>query len=215
MALILYYHPLASFCWKVLVALHENATPFEGRIVDLSVPESRAELDRIWTVGKFPVLRDTATGAAVPESSIIIEYLDRHFPGGVRLVPNDAELAREARLWDRFFDQYVHQPMQKIVTDKLRPEGSHDPFGVEEARKTIRTAYGMIEERIGERGWFVGDALSIVECAAAPSLYYANRVEPLGGAYPRVSAYLERLMSRPSMKRVMEEAGPYFVNFPG
>jgi glutathione S-transferase len=215
MSLILYYHPLASFCWKVLVALYENQTPFEGRIVDLSDPASRAELDRIWTVGKFPVLRDTTTGVDVPESSIIIEYLEWHFPGPIRFLPSDAELAREARLWDRFFDQYVHQPMQKIVTDKLRPEGSHDPFGVDEARKTIRTAYGMIEEKVGERGWFVGDEFSIVECAAAPSMYYANRVEPLGAAHPRASAYLERLMSRPSMQRVIEEAGPYFVNFPG
>ena len=215
MSLVLYYHPLASFCWKVLVALYENETPFEGRIVDLADANSRAELDEIWTVGKFPVLRDTTTGKAVPESTIILEYLARHFPGPVKLLPPDPELQREARLWDRFFDQYVHQPMQKIVTDKLRPAGGHDPYGVEEARKTIRTAYGMIEERIGERSWFVGDAFGIVECAAAPSLYYANRVEPLDEQKPRTSTYLERIMSRPSMKRVLEEAEPYFVNFPG
>ncbi|HEX6766956.1 MAG TPA: glutathione S-transferase family protein, partial [Polyangiaceae bacterium] len=180
MSLVLYYHPLASFCWKVLVALYENETPFEGRIVDLSDADSRAELDRIWTVGKFPVLRNTTTGEAVPESTIILEYLDRHFPGPVKLLPVDAELRREARLWDRFFDQYVHQQMQKVVTDRLRPADGHDPFGVEEARKTIRTAYGMIETKIGEHDWFIGDAFGIVECAAAPSLYYANRVEPIG-----------------------------------
>jgi glutathione S-transferase len=215
MSLILYYHPLASFCWKVLVALYENETPFEARIVDLGDPESRAELDGIWPVGKFPVLRDTAAGQVVPESSIIIEYLDVHFVGRVRFLPSEPGLSREARLWDRFLDQYVHQPMQKIVTDKLRPEGNHDPFGVEEARQTIRTAYGMIEQQIGERDWFVGDTFSIVECAAAPSLYYANRVEPIGNAHPRTARYLDRLIDRPSMKRVLAEAAPYFVNFPG
>ena len=214
MALELFYHPLASFCWKVLIALYENETPFEGHIVDLADETSRAELDRIWSVGKFPVLRDSAKGQTVPESSVIIEYLDRHYPGRSPLIPSDPELAREARLQDRFFDLYVHAPMQKIVTDKLRPPDSHDPYGVSEARATVRTAYGMIEGRVGD-AWFLGESFSIVDCAAAPSLYYANRVEPLGSAHPRTSRYLERLLARPSVVRVIEEAGPYFVNFPG
>jgi glutathione S-transferase len=214
MSLVLYYHPLASFCWKVLIALYENETPFEGQIVDLSDAASRVELDRIWPVGKFPVLRDTKTGTEVPESSVIIEYLDAHHPGKTRFVPSDTERARDVRLWDRFLDSYVHQPMQKIVTDKLRPADSHDPYGVEEARRTLTTAYGMLEGRDFSAG-FVGDAFTIADCAAFPALYYANRVAPLGDAHPRTAAYLARLHERPSVKRVFEEAGPYFKFFPG
>src|SRR5688500_13756909 len=115
MSLKLYYHPLASFCWKTLIALYENATPFEPLLVDLSAADSRATLLRLWPIGKFPVLRDEARDVTVPESSIIIEYLAQHYPGRAALIPADAELAREVRLRDRFYDHYVHQPMQKIV----------------------------------------------------------------------------------------------------
>jgi glutathione S-transferase len=214
MSLVLDYHPLASFCWKVLIALYENETPFEGQIVDLSDAASRVELDRIWPVGKFPVLRDTKTGAEVPESSVIIEYLDAHHPGQTRFIPSDTEREREVRLWDRFLDSYVHQPMQKIVTDKLRPADSHDPYGVEEARGTLATAYRMLEGRDFGAG-FVGELFTLADCAAFPALYYANRVAPLGDAHPRTAAYLARLHERPSVKRVFEEAGPYFKFFPG
>jgi glutathione S-transferase len=214
MSLVLYYHPLASFCWKVLIALYENETPFEGRIVDLSDPTSRAELERLWPVGKFPVLRDTKTGAEVPESTVIIEYLDAHHPGKTRFIPSDPEQAREVRLWDRFLDSYVHQPMQKIVTDKLRPADSHDPYGVEEARSTLATAYGMLERRaLGAA--FVGDSFTLADCAAFPALYYANRVAPLGDAHPRTALCLARLHERPPVKRAFEEAGPYLKFFPG
>jgi glutathione S-transferase len=215
MSLLLYYHPLASFCWKVLIALYESETPFEGRIVDLADEASRAELDRIWPVGKFPVLTDSATGIELPESSIIVEYLDQLRPGGPRFVPEQSELAREVRLYDRFFDFYVHQPMQKIVTDKLRPEGAGDPYGVTEARKTLATAYTMLERRVPDRGCLAGDALTLADCSAHPALHYANRVAPLGSAHPRTAAYLERLERRPSVERVLEEAGPYFKFFPG
>jgi glutathione S-transferase len=214
-SLVLYYHPLASFCWKVLIALYESDVPFEGRIVDLSDEASRAELDRIWPVGKFPVLADPLAGLELPESSIIIEYLDERFPGKSRFVPKNPELARDVRLLDRFFDFYVHQPMQKIVTDKIRPAGTSDPYGVEEARRTLATSYGMLEQRVRDGAWLVGDGLSMADCSAFPALYYANRVAPLGDAHPRTRAYLARLHERPSVKRVFEEAGPYFKHFPG
>jgi glutathione S-transferase len=210
-----YYHPLASFCWKVLIAFYEKGVPFDRRIVDLSDAASREELDRIWPVGKFPVIRDAERGIELPESTIIVEYLDERFPETPRLVPSDRELAREARLQDRFFDFYVHQPMQKVVTDKIRPEGSRDPYGVEEARRTIRTSYGMIERRVRESAWFVSDAFGLADCAAFPALYYANRVAPLGDEFPRACAYLARLEARPSVRRVLEEAEPYFKFFPG
>src|SRR5688572_6202113 len=136
MSLTLYFHPLASFCHKVLVALYENGTPFEPKIVDFAEEDSRAELFARWPVGKIPVLHDRERNRIVPETSIIIEYLDEHYAGPTRFIPRDIEAALEVRLWDRFFDFYVQSPMQKIVTDRLRPEGSHDHHGVAEAEAT-------------------------------------------------------------------------------
>jgi glutathione S-transferase len=212
MSLTLYYHPLASFCHKVLVALYENETPFEGRIVDLADERSSAEMLSYWPVGKFPVLRDEKRGRTVPETSIIIEYLSRHYPGRTALVPDDPELALEARLWDRFFDFYVNTPMGKVVTDRL--PGRNDPFGVDEARATLRRAYDMLERQVESRQWAVGDEFTMADCAAAPSLFYAGIVEPFGANHPRVAAYFERLYARPSFARTIAEARPYFVNFP-
>jgi glutathione S-transferase len=215
MALALYYHPLASFCWKVLVALYENDTPFEPRVVELGDEASAAAFRKIWPIGKFPVLVDEARRRTIPESSIIIEYLARHEPGKVELVPSDPDLARETRLRDRFYDSYVHEPMQKIVTDKLRPGEAHDPYGVEQAKRMIETAYAMIDRDMGATTWALGDAFTMVDCAAAPALYYANRVVPLGDAHSNVAAYLRRLCQRPSFARVLREAEPYFARFPG
>jgi glutathione S-transferase len=215
MTLQLHFHPLASFCHKVLIALYENGTEFEPRLVDLGDETASAAFKALWPIGKMPVLHDTARGRVVPESSIIIEYLARHYPGPTALVPADPDLARETRLCDRFYDHYVHQPMQKIVTDRLRPEGCHDPFGVEEARRTIRIAYGMIDRDMTQRPWATGDAFSMADCAAAPALFYALKVEPAGEGQRHLAAYFDRLMARPSFARVLEEAKPYFAMFPG
>src|SRR5919109_252163 len=146
MTLKLYFHPLSSYCQKVLIALYENATPFEPHVVDLANEASRAAFKKIWPIGKFPVLRDEARDRTLPESSIIIEYLAQHFPGKSRLVPRDEEAARQTRLRDRFFDLYVNVPMQKIVTDKLRPAGKNDLHGVEDAKKLLQTSIGMIDQ---------------------------------------------------------------------
>ena len=127
MTLKLYFHPFSSFCQKVLIALYENNTPFERELVDLGNPASAAAFKTVWPIGKFPVLRDESNDQTLPESSIIIEYLAEHYPGTSELVPNDRDLARETRLSDRFFDLYVNVPMQKVVADRFRPEGKHDP----------------------------------------------------------------------------------------
>src|SRR5205814_9937224 len=140
MSLKLHFHPLSSFCQKVLIALYENQTPFEPHIVDLAEECSRAEFLKIWPIGKFPVLPDEAKDRTIPESSIIIEYLSLHYPGPNRLVPEDPELAGRMRLRDRFFDWYVHLPMQKLVGDRLRPAGKNDPHGVEDAKAQLRTS---------------------------------------------------------------------------
>ena len=219
MSLKLYYHPLSSFCQKTLIALYENDTPFEPHLVDLADATSRADFLKIWPIGKFPVLRDDTKDRIVPELSIIIEYLSLHYPGRTQLVPADADLARQTRLRDRFYDLYVQEPMQKVVGDRLRPAESKDPFGVEQAKARLRTAYGMIEEEMGaktwtKKTWAMGDGFSMADCAAAPSLFYANLVMPFGDTHKNVAGYFGRLMERPSFARAVEEAKPYFALFP-
>ncbi len=214
MSLTLYYHPLSSFCWKVLIPLYENGIAFEPRLIDLSSEASRAELLAVWPIGKFPVLRDAARDRVVPESSTIIEYLDQHHRGPVRFLPDDPDLARQTRLRDRFFDLYVHLPVQKIVGDRLRPQDQRDAFGVDEARRQLSTSFGMIENDLAGKRWVMGEAFGMADCAAAPALYYANKVQPFGERFPTVAAYLSRLMERPAFARVLGEAEPYFGMFP-
>lgn len=215
MPLKLYFHPLASFCWKALIALYENDTPFEPHIVDLADQNASAEFKRIWPIGKFPVLRDDATDRTIPESSIVIEYLAQRYPGRTQLIPSDADLARQVRFSDRFYDLYVHEPMQKIVTDKLRPPGRNDLHGVEQAKALLRTSLGMIDREMAAKTWAVGAAFTMADCAAAPALFYADKVMPFGESHRNAAAYLGRLMQRPSFARVLEEAQPYFRMFPG
>jgi glutathione S-transferase len=214
MSLKLYLHPLASFCHKVLIALYENDIPFEPHIVDLGNAASAAAFKAIWPIGKFPVLRDEAKGRMIPESTIIIEYLDRHYPGKMRLVPDDAERAAEVRLRDRFFDLYVHMPMQTVVGDRLRPAGQKDPHGVAQARALLETACRMVDEEMGTRTWAMGETFTMADCAAAPALFYTDKVMPLGDTYRNAAAYLGRLMQRPSYARALKEAEPYFALFP-
>jgi glutathione S-transferase len=213
MALTLHFHPLSSFCWKALIALYENDTPFTPNQVNLGDPIERAALVKLWPIGKFPVLTDDVRQAAVAESSIIIEYLDRHYPGQTRFLSADRNLALDTRLRDRFLDLYVHLPMQKIVGDRLRPAGVRDAHGVAEAKAQLQTSYAMIETQMAAGGWAMGADFSLADCAAAPSLFYANKVEP-SGAFKNISAYLERLQARPSFARVLDEAEPYFQFFP-
>ena len=214
MSLTLYFHPLSSFCQKALIALYENDTPFSRHIVDLGNETARAEFEKIWPVGRFPVLRDDAKDRTVPESSIIIEYLAQHYPGKTQLVPAEAELARQTRMHDRFYDLYVNVPMQKIVTDRLRPAGRNDPYGVEQAKTLLQTACGMIDQEMAAKTWAMGAAFSMADCAAAPALFYADKVIPFGSAYKNAAGYLARLMERPSYARAIEEAQPYFALFP-
>src|SRR6266567_8038090 len=214
MSLTLHYHPLASFCWKALIALYENDTPFTPNSINLGNEAERAALLKLWPIGKFPVLRDDARGETVPESSIIIEYLDRHYPGRTRFIPADPDVALQARLRDRFYDLYVHLPMQKIMGDRLRPADQRDPHAVEEARAMLRTSYRMIEQQMAAGPWAIGEAFSIADCAALPPLFYANMVEPFGEAYNHVDAYFERLKARSSIARVIKEAEPYFNMVP-
>lgn len=214
MSLTLYSHPLASFCHKVLIALYENGTAFRAETVDFANSGSAATHLERWPVGKIPVLHDAKAGRVIPETSIIIEYLQATYPGPVRLLPDDSEVRLETRLWDRFFDLYVNVPMGRIVTDRIRPKGQSDEFGVNEARTMLTTAYGMIEERMAGRDWAMGEDFTLADCAAAPALFYAAIVHPFGDTQREIAHYHDRLLARLSVKRVIAEARPYFKYFP-
>ncbi len=212
MKLKLYFHPLSSFCHKVLIALYESGTPFEPCIVDLM--GDAEEFRQIWPIGKIPVLRDEEKDRTIPETSVIIEYLAQCYPGQAQLFPADRDLCRQMRLRDRFYDLYVNMPMQKIVTDRLRPEGKNDPFGVEEARALLTTSLAMIDGDMASNRWSMGDHFTMADCAAAPALFYADMMAPFRDTYRNAAGYLDRLMARPSYARVLKEAQPYFAMVP-
>jgi glutathione S-transferase len=212
MTLTLYCHPLASFCHKALIALYEAGLPFDPVTVDLADPASRAAFAEVWPLLKFPVLTDSERNTTVAESATVIEYLDAFHGAG--LVPRDPDRAWQARMWDRVFDQYVQVPMQKIVTDAIRPDGGHDPHGVAEARAALSESYRFLAARLDPAPWALGEAFTLADCSAAPALFYANTVAPFGPEDAALAAYLSRLMRRPSFARVLLEAEPYFPLFP-
>ena len=211
MTLALHMHPLSSYCHKVLTALYELDVPFEIAFLNLGDAAERAAFLKLWPIGKMPVLEDRDEGLLLPETSIIIDYLNARFGGG--LIPKDPEAALEVRLQDRFFDLYVHTPMGVFTWDLLRPEGQRDPYGVEQARAMLNTAYDIIDRRMADREWAAGYDFSMADCAAAPALFYAEGRVPFGDR-PNLRAYLARLKSRPSYARALKEAEPYFHMVP-
>jgi glutathione S-transferase len=216
MSLILHFHPLSSYCQKVLIALYENGTPFETQVVNFGDPESAAAFRKLCPVGKMPGLQDTARNVVLPESSIIIEYLGQHYPGGTALIPTDPAAALHTRLADRFYDLYVHDPMQRIVGDKLRPADKRDPYGVETAKAMLRTSYSIVDSEMAlhKRTWAIGETFTLADCAAAPPLFFANKLVPFG-EHTHLAAYFERLSQRPSVARAFREAEPFLKFFPG
>lgn len=210
MPLTLFLHPLSSYCHKVLIALYENGTAFAPHPVDLGNADSRDAFKAIWPVGKFPVLRDDATGRVIPESTTIIEYLAQRHPGPANLIPDAAETAFEVRRIDRFYDLHIHTHMQRIIGERLRPAHGKDPYGLAQADTALQVALGIAEREIAGRQWAAGEAFSMADCAAAPALFYADMaVAPLTRAYPNLAAYLGRLKQRPSYARALAEAAPY------
>jgi glutathione S-transferase len=208
MTLKLYMHPLSSYCHKVLIAFYENDTPFEVKQLDDAAVAS--EFKSMWPMARFPLLRDERRDHVIPESSIIIDYLALHYPGKVKLVPDDPDLARQVRMRDRFFDSYMHTPMQKFPADRLRPENKRDPLGVEEARAMYRTALDMVETEMAGKTWAMGDEFTMADCAAAPALFYGDKFfGPFRETHKNAMAYLDRLKARPSYARALEEAEPY------
>lgn len=211
MSLTLYAHPFAAYCWKALIALYENATPFTYRLVEDAA--GWAELASLWPISKFPLLRDG--DATIVESSIIVEYLMRRYPGATRMIPLNDDAALATRFMDRFFDNYVMTPMQELVSDRIRMEGERDAKGVADARKLLDVAYGWLERQVARDAWLCDNTFSLAECSAAPALFYADWVHPLGSRFPGVVDYRRRVLVRPSVARVVEEARPYRRLFPG
>ena len=212
MALRLYAHPFSSYSQKALIALYENGTSFEYRALEGPDNEAMRELSALWPMRRFPVLVDG--DRTVFEASCVVEYLDLWHPGPRRLVPEDPRAALEVRMLDRFFDNYVSTPQQKVVLDRLRPEAVRDAHGVVEARAMLDTAYAWLEHWMRDRTWASGEEFSMADCAAAPFLFYADWTHPIPGHLANVHAYRRRLLARPSFARAVDEARPYRRYFP-
>ena len=209
---VLYAHPFSSYCQKVLIALYENGTDFTYRMLGPEDATAMAELEALWPMKRFPVLVDD--GRTYIESSIIIEHLVLSRPGSFRFIPEDPVAALEVRQMDRVFDNYVMTPMQRIVGDFIRPPERRDPQGVAEARAMLETAYAWLDGVMAARQWAAGTDFSLADCAAAPSLFYADWVHPIGDALGNLRAYRKRLLARPSFARAVDEARPYRPLFP-
>lgn len=213
-ALALHYHPLSSYCHKVLIAIDILGVEVHKRLINLGDPAEREAFLALWPTGKMPLLVDR--GRPIPETSIIIEHLQRHHARHDHaLIPHDHDAALSVRLWDRLFDLYVMTPMQAFTADLLKPESERDARSVARAREGLRTAYAMIDRQLQGRTWIVGDAFSMADCAAAPALFYAVTYVPLPPQHEHLSAYFERLLDHPSVGATIEQARPYFRFYPG
>ena len=210
--LLLYAHPFSSYCQKVLVALYENNLPFTWQLLDQDNPHALQAWATLWPLQRMPVLVDA--GRTVVEASIIIEHLDLHHPGPVRMLPTDACAALEVRSMDRFFDNYISTPQQKIVADSLRQPAERDPRGVTDAGTMLDAAYAWLDRLMADREWAAGEDFSLADCAAAPFLFYADWSHRIDASFAHVIAYRQRLLARPSFARAVDEARPYRVLFP-
>lgn len=212
MTLQLYAHPFSSYSQKVLIALYENATPFEFAMLDQDHPEAFGVLLERWPVGKFPVLVDN--GRTVIESSIIIEHLQLHHSGPMRLIPEEPKAALKVRKLDRIFDNHVMTPMQQIVGDALRPTERRDPAEVEAAMSALDKVYSWLDAWMDGWEWAAARQFSLADCAAAPALFYADWVREIPEHLLNLRAYRARLLARTSVARAIDEARPYRALFP-
>ena len=211
MTLQFFGHPFSSYTQKVLIALWADETPFDYRMVDPDHPENMEELKRHWPFGQFPLLLDN--GQAIVESTCIIDHLQAHHPGPNVWIP-EGDLGRRVRFLDRFFDLRVMEKMQVSVFNAIRPEGERDPYGVARSLEQLRIAYDWLEANLGDGPWAVGEAFTLADCAAAPSLFYADWVEEIGPERPLLAAYRARLLAHPVVARAVDGGRPYRHFFP-
>jgi glutathione S-transferase len=208
----LYGHPFAAFCWKALIALYERGIPFEFLMVDAEHPENLDAVRRLGPAGQFPVLVDGER--AVIESAAIIEYLDLHHGDAPPMTPKDPRAAIEARQMDGVFDDYLMAPLSRMVLNALRAEGLRDPLADAEGGGGLDRAYAWFERWMAGRTWAANNAFGLADCAAAPALFYAHWGRPIPQAHTALHAYRARLLARPSVARVVDEARPWRANFP-
>lgn len=204
-----YYHPLSTYCQKVLIALYEKGLEFEPEIVNLMDEEARAKYREVYPIGKIPclVLDD---GHMIPESSIIIEYLDTL--AKPKLIKGDADETRKIRFKDRVFDFYLNDAVSTLIMQSMKPESGQDKERIERARFHLDTMYKLMENEFGKQPYANGEEFLLSDCAAAPALFYAEQVAPFS-AHKNIAAYWERLKSRQSIKRTHEEATPFLGAF--
>jgi glutathione S-transferase len=212
MTLQLFAHPFSSYCQKALIAFYENDIPFEFRMLSPDEPANGAEFAKLWPIQRFPILVDD--GRTILEATTIIEYLEANHPGPTVLIPRDAAEAVEVRMLDRVFDNYVMTPQGGIVFNALREEKDRDPFGAQRNRKMLETAYAWLDERMADREWAVGESFSLADCAAAPSLFYADWTHAIDPKFTSLIAYRKRLLAHPSVARAVDGGRPYRHFFP-
>lgn len=206
----LYGHPFSSYTWKALIALYANGTAFEFRQLGEDRPEYAAVVAAAGPSGQFPVLVDG--DRTVFEATSIIEYLDLHYRGAARFLPDDPAEAVQVRMWDRVFDLHVMNVMQLAVAAKIA-DGDLDP---EAARALVRDkllrTYGWIESWLAE--YVQRERITLVECAAAPSLFYADWVIEIPENCPRLLAWRAHLLALGPVTRCVEDARPFRPWFP-
>lgn len=212
MTLCLFAHPFSSYCQKALIALYENSIPFNLRLLSFDDAETGQEVASRWPIKRMPMLVDGSN--VVREATVIIEYIDQKYRGAIRLIPEEFSAALDSRFMDRFFDNYIMTPMQKIVSNQIRSAEHRDPYGVDEAKALLDTAYGWLDGIMSNRRWATGDSFTLADCAAAPSLFYADWSHPIDDKFANVRYYRERLLARPSFARAVDEARQYRPLFP-
>jgi glutathione S-transferase len=212
MSLTLYGHPFSSYTQKALIALYENKTPFEFRLLGPDTPQHSAEWLKRWPLAKFPLLVDGARN--IVESSIIIEYLQLKHPGPVCLLPADPMAALDVRFFDRFFDLHVMNAAFYAVEGALSGDPVKREEGMARAKEKLESAYAWLENELADRTWAAGSEFTLADCAAAPSLFYADWTHRISDAFPVLRAYRARLLKRPSFARAVEEARPFRSYFP-
>lgn len=203
----LYYNPRSTYSQKALIALHEKRVSFTPVVLDLADAGARAELAKVSPLVKVPVLV-LDDGLKIPESSIIVEYLETHLSTGTRLIPEDADQARQTRFHDRLADLYVNDSITKIFFDSLKLEGKRDPDGVAAAHQRLDTMFTGLDEHLSKRTWIMGEAFSMADCALIPPLQYSRTLHPFD-RWKHLTAYANRAVERPSVAQVQQGLAAY------
>lgn len=207
----LFGHPFSSYTWKALIPLYAHAQPFTFRMLGPENPENQAVVQQRTPAGKFPLLLDGEK--AVFEATGIIEYLAATRPECRSLLPADPTAAAHTRMLDRVFDNYVMASMFRVVQAHLAAAAAPDQAEIAAARQALGRAYRWLETWLEAGG--EPPAVTLVTCAAAPSLFYADWVQSIAAeGCPRLVAWRATLLALPPVARCVDDARPYRPLFP-